>query len=256
MRRPAGHGGSLRIVDAHCHLLPLIDDGPGGWDEAEALLGMLAGALGSGSMCFASPHVRFSTCATQSSPVHARMDEYSAVVEKAAGGMRVGLAPEILLDAVSPVPPELSFMCFPGTNRLLVELPPRVPGMIAALMLGRLARHGFTLMLAHPERYRFVQRRISAVSSLASSGTALQISLRSLRSPSGAVRLTAESLLREGLCHVLASDCHHPGDAMLTECREEIEALSGRRAWDVLCRANPSAVVEGKEPVLLREALQ
>lgn len=245
----------MRIVDAHCHLLPLIDDGPGGWDEAEALLGRLAVSLGSGSLCFASPHVRFSACAAQSSPVHARMDEYTAVVEKAAGGMRVGLAPEILLDALSPVPPELSFMCYPGTNRLLVELPPRLPGMIAVLMLGRLARRGFSLMLAHPERYRFAQRRSSAVVSLASAGIALQISLRSLRSPLSAVRLTAERLLRDGLCHVLASDCHHPGDAMLTECRGEIDTLSGRGSWDILCHTNPSAVVEGGRPVLLREAL-
>lgn len=245
----------MRIVDAHCHLLPFVDDGPGGWDEAEALLGRLADSLGSGSLCFASPHVRISACASQSSFVHARMDEYTAVVKKAAGGTRVGLAPEILLDALSPVPPELFFMCYPGTNLLLVELPPGIPRVIAVLMLGRLSKRGFSLMLAHPERYRFARRRPSCLASLASAGIALQVSLRSLRSPVAEIRLAAEGLLRNGLCHVLASDCHHPGDAMLTDCREEIDALSGRGSWNILCCENPSTLVEGGRPVLLREAL-
>ena len=70
---------------------------------------------------------------------------------------------------------------------------------------------GITPVLAHPERIEAVQRRPQLLVRLVESGMLSQVTAGSLLGHFGAgVRRFTEDLVRGGLAHLIASDCHRP----------------------------------------------
>ncbi len=106
---------------------------------------------------------------------------------------------------------------------------------------------GFAVVLAHPERYPFVERAITSLDTLIEGGVLLQLTAPSLLGDYGAsVRRTAERLLLRGAYRVASSDRHHPGPARsLALLHERIAELTDSETADSLLSENPTAVLDG-----------
>ena len=212
-------------VDAHCHLLPGVDDGA---DTPEESLAIIRGqqALGlRGAIC--TPHIMARL--PQNTPAHLREQfaQFTSIVNSQSSivNFQLHLAAEYMLDEAFPrhlasgdlltIPASELGTSVPKDNTtgnyVLVELPQYLlpPGwqdMLDGILAG-----GMTPLLAHPERYHRIldERDIRA---LVARGIALQGNLGSLTGYYGRrVKSLAQSLLADKLYTTFGTDSHSYG---------------------------------------------
>ena len=238
------------MIDLHVHILPGVDDGPASPEQALAMATALVQA-GTHTVV-ATPHFHDWTrailphrgaIAERVGALRTYLAEHGVALTVLPGG-ECFLSPELIASVQSGDAPGLG-----DGPYLLVELPIANTVVHPEYAVAELHRHGATVLLAHAERYPFVQRNPSeALLPLLSCGAAIQVSLGSLgtRAPSGQ-RKAAERLLTAGLVHVLASDAH------AVRHIETAAALRGRAAdlvgadnYQLLTEENPRRVLAGE----------
>lgn len=229
-----------KLVDLHCHILPGVDDGAPDPGASSALLDQ---ALRSGvDRIVLTPHFY---------PAHMDADEFLRRREAAFAslkalpqtkGMRFRLGAEIAYVPFFDRLP-LERLAFEGTRYLLMELDFRYlqPGVEDAIRacIGR----GLTPILAHVERYPYLEQDPMLLYSWVCSGALAQVNAGYiLRSGSNCRR--ALKLAERGLVHVLASDAHNAKFRPVT-LREGVAKLPAALS-ERLCR-NADAVFENRE---------
>ncbi|MGB9589865.1 MAG: tyrosine-protein phosphatase [Candidatus Hydrothermia bacterium] len=193
----------MRWIDLHSHILPGIDDGPGNMDES---LRMADEALNIGlEKVFATPHV----LNVSNIPAREKLKELARIIT-AKTGLQVTTGYEVhILSIVEGTDPMNLRM--EGTNIVLVEFPLINEILAAGDYLSDLIKRGLTPLLAHPERYHYMNpyklRKLveMGVCTLANSGSFAGVHGRE-------PKRRAECFLREGLVNAVASDAHGPGD--------------------------------------------
>ena len=214
-------------VDAHCHLLPGVDDGA---DTPEESLAIIRGqqALGlRGAIC--TPHIMARI--PQNTPAYLRQafEHFQSIVNRQSSivNFQLHLAAEYMLDEAFPrhlasgdlltiSAPELGTSVPNNSSTstkkyLLVELPQYLlpPGWQD--MLDAILSAGYTPLLAHPERYLRILEE-NDIRALVDRGIALQGNLGSLTGYYGSrVKSLAQSLLADGLYTTFGTDSHSYG---------------------------------------------
>jgi protein-tyrosine phosphatase len=230
-------------VDVHTHVLPGVDDGVRTLDEAVATAAEAA-AAGVDALV-ATPHVR-DDYPTTADAIH---DGVAALRrELAARDVPLELHPgaELALERVGVIEPgELGRYSLAGGPYVLVEFPyrgwPAGAEAVAATLLG----HGYTPLLAHPERNDVIADRPERLRPLVEAGCYVQVTSGSVTGGLGrTARRAAESLLDLGLVHVVATDLHGPS-LERAGLAAAFEALGGDEAARTLVATAPRAVLEG-----------
>jgi protein-tyrosine phosphatase len=236
------------MIDLHAHILPGIDDGPSGFDEALAM--MEAGRKDgiTGAVC--SSHVldRFDV-ATESRFA----DAFSELRKRAAlAGIRMDLwlGAEIHMNvSLDPVPVAATIAA--GGKFILVELPLNDIPHDADDKLFQLTVEGYSPILAHPERNAVLIEKPERVYSLVLRGVLMQVNAGSLTGEFGyRIRKAAETLLDHGLVHFIGTDCHNLRSRPM-RLSAAFKAAAGRVGADTareLTEGNPLRVIAG-EPV-------
>lgn len=195
------------LIDLHTHILPGVDDGARDEDEA---LAMLAAAARDGiTTVVAAPHSH-----------HVKAAQVLAGVERlrfAARDAQIDIT--ILPGHEARISADLvdrynngALLTLNGTNWLLLEcyLFHDWPIHLIERSVDRLRDAGLRPLLAHAERYPFVQRDPAALQSLIDRGIPIQINAGSLfYRETDIERITAEHLLHTRTAHVIASDAHN-----------------------------------------------
>ena len=212
-------------VDAHCHLLPGVDDGA---ESAEDALSIIRGqqALGlRGAIC--TPHIMARYPQNTPACLREQFAQFTSIVnsQSSIGNFRLHLAAEYMLDEAFPrhlasgdlltIPASELGTSVPKDNTtrnyVLVELPQYLlpPGWQD--MLDSILAAGHTPLLAHPERYLRILEEAD-LRALAARGIALQGNLGSLTGYYGSrVKAIAQSLLADKLYTTFGTDSHSYG---------------------------------------------
>jgi len=240
------------LIDLHTHVLPGVDDGARTEDEA---LAMLAAAAQDGiTTVLATPHAH-----------HAAADRVREGVERlnlaaTAAGINVSVLPgheaRISVELVNRYR-DGQLLTLNGTDWLLLEcyLFDDWPIHLVERSVDRLIEAGLRPILAHAERYPFVQRDPSVLCSLIDRGIPIQINAGSLfLRESDSERTTAEHLLRSRSAHIIASDAHN-ARYRPPALRSAYERAAQLTSHDYTCwmQAVVRRVIAG-EPVDLHEA--
>ena len=164
---------AVRFVDIHSHLIPEIDDGAASLLES---LEMLRFAYERGTRAMvATPHMFASF--GNSDPL-AVYDTYVSTVrrlERLANSDENAFSKEMALYLGSEnfVSPEFlealkdrNVLTLNGSRYLLVEFPPYLPFETAASAIDRVLEVGLTPVLAHVERYSFLEGKPRRLASL------------------------------------------------------------------------------------------
>ena len=235
------------MYDIHCHMLPSLDDGPASLEDAISMAEM---AQEDGiQVVVATPHA--ADILQKGGP-----DALSGYVEGFDQELRArGLKVRVLCGTECKLTPELPEQVVQGTVRtlngsryLLVELDflQYSPYTLHILFQVQLAR--FVPVIAHPERQATILRRPQLAEELVSRGAVLQLTAGSLLGVFGkAAHRSAETLLRRGLVHVIASDAHAAtGDRLplLSPVLEAVQRVVGSHGAQLLLVDNPRAIVE------------
>lgn len=236
------------MIDLHCHLLPAVDDGVPSLDEAVELARELVHA--GFSTVAASPHVGMGPGGHVVPTVAAAKRD-----ELAARLAQEGIELELLPNAEHHVSPELFAMVargevtpIGGRGRWLLTELPWEPIANAGEVLFRLQSKGYTLLLAHPERYSYLG--LPALEALAARGVRFQLELGSvIEVYGGRAKQRAHQLLDRGLVDVVATDLHRARQAQdwLARALAELERLVGANGVEVLFVDNPRRILDGSD---------
>lgn len=196
-----GSGLLKGAVDNHSHILYGLDDGV---KTVEDSLEILAWLEEQGlSEVWLTPHVMEDVPNTTAA-IRARFEELKAVYP---GGLTLHLAAEYMIDNLFEQRLSARDLLFHGEDIVLVETSTMAPPINFWDVLEDMMRTGYRPLLAHPERYRYMQpddyRRLHGM------GVYLQMNLPSIVGFYGeTARRRAMDLLDKGWYCMTGSDCH------------------------------------------------
>lgn len=241
------------IVDLHSHLIPGVDDGAQSPGESKRALSELAGQ--DVGRLITTPHVDGSL-SERPDALAARLEELDAgwrrlqeVAGDDADAPDVLRGAEVKLDTPEPALDD-DRLRLAGTRFVLVEFPHLMIPPESARALFHISANGWVPVLAHPERYRGVEREIELASEWRRVGARLQVNAGSVEGRYGSdARRAALELLRRGWVDYLSSDYHARGRLDVQACRETLLAMGGEEQARLLMEANPTRLARDEDPI-------
>ena len=233
------------MVDIHCHILPDVDDGPTTWEASTAMCRMAA--ADGVQHIVATPHANY-----EYEYDRAAHEERLARLRVIAGNvvsLSLGCDFHFTYENLQGALAEPGRYCIGDTRYLLVEFSDFAIPPTTSDHLKELVKHGITPIITHPERNPILQRHPEQLAEFFQLGALLQVTANALTGRWGKVsRKMAETLLRNGMVHVLASDAHDLRDRkpVLSEGREAAARLVSPEAARALVNDNPRAIISGQ----------
>lgn len=203
-----------KMIDTHSHVLPGIDDGSKSLKESLDILQGLGKQGVTELIC--TPHYIAET--KHASPRKANEKLLAELQDKAAKNginIKLHLGNEIYIDRdiskfirakkIAPLSDEKMF--------LLIELPMSGKYPQHDEIFKNLQQKGWTIILAHPERYHSTQADYTIIESLHESGILFQCNLGSFIGQYGRqAKKLAKRLAKEKLIFCVGTDIHHRRD--------------------------------------------
>src|SRR5215469_7899551 len=196
------------MIDIHLHILPGVDDGPETLQEALALAKVLV-EDGIHS-AVATPHFNDQFPQRSAAEIRERVHDLQQALDhhqiplRLFAGHEVLIKPGLIEDIQAGRLATLN-----GSRYLLLELWNSTWLPETERVIFELQAFGIIPVIAHPERYRAIQKDPARLTALVRQGALAQLTASSLVGMQGnTARRTAEDLLKRGLIHCIASDAH------------------------------------------------
>ena len=240
------------MIDVHCHILPDVDDGAENLKESLAMADL---AIGCGVRdIIATPHFRGAEQELENLPrMVEQLNRLNRALDAEGKKLRIHPGAEIL--------------CFPetvglarqgklptlgGSDYVLCEFFFDAPFEYMDRILADIAKAGYKIVVAHPERYEAVIRDPRTARHWFRKGYVIQLDKGSvLGAFGGRVQAAARWLLDGGFVHMIASDAHSP--------RRRTTDLSHLRFWllerypeayaQLLLEKNPGRILRNQDMV-------
>lgn len=192
----------------HSHLLPQLDDGVQSFEDALAIISQLK-AFGYKKI-ITTPHIIADTYKNSPDTILPRLAELNAYLQRENADIKIEAAAEYYLDEalMQKVTAHEQLLTF-GKKYLLFETNFLNEPMFLKEFIFSATTQGYRLILAHPERYIFLQHDIKKAQDLLDRGVLFQVNLISLTGYySREAKKLAERLIANGHVHFLGTDCH------------------------------------------------
>lgn len=194
------------MTEWHCHILPGVDDGVGNIDDS---LAILADYERMGIECvWLTPHIMEDV----PNSTTALIERFAELNRRYKGSIRLRLASENMIDKLFTERLEADDVLPIGNRQdmLLVETSYFNPPLNLDKTLERIKAKGYYPLLAHPERYNYLET-MADYDRLKAMGVRFQLNLLSLAGYYGKIaRDKSLKLLKAGYYDVFGSDIHRP----------------------------------------------
>lgn len=241
------------MTDIHTHILPGLDDGAQSvYDTIE----MAAMAFESGTRCIvATPH-----CNIPGLYDNYFGDRYIQAFKSAQEALRgegipVELLPGMEVFATEDLPDLLTagrIMSLNQTRNILIEFDFGEDPLFADQVLRRVREVGGCPVIAHAERFEFVQDDPRIVYRWQERGYGVQVNKGSFMGRFGSrAERTAYRLLNHNLITAVASDAHSPvrRTTYMADAYDILAEGYPENYLDILFEKNPMLLCQGKQPV-------
>jgi protein-tyrosine phosphatase len=191
--------------DIHCHILPGVDDGAQDLDESLAMLEAAKAAGITSIVC--TPH-----CRDPYFDYDAMWDAYELLVDH-ADGFPLQMGFEVYHDKLLSLGMSWAeYLHFDGSDEFLLEFSPSATAFEFETYdrtIYELQGMGYDVIIAHPERYRAIQKDPDIAKRLVEMGCKLQASADFVAGGRfGKEKKPAKKLAADGLYSFVGSDAH------------------------------------------------
>lgn len=195
-------------VDLHSHLIPGIDDGVKSIDESVKILRELS-KIGIQKVV-TTPHIAQEFYSNTPKIINEGLNEVRKAIEKEGIPLIIEAAAEYYIDSdfLRKVHDSTELLTF-GDRNILVETPFINKPHFFEEAIFSLTSNGYKPVLAHPERYDFIQNDTDYLIKLKELGVLFQVTASSFMGYySKAAKKVAEKMLQNKLIDFLGSDIH------------------------------------------------
>lgn len=233
------------MVDLHSHVLPGLDDGASTLEESLEML-RLAAATGTTDIV-ATPH-----CSPQypfKPAVISQLVTELAAKTHGAPAIHTGCDFHLSYDNVRDALRYPTRYSINNGPYLLVELPELVSLLPTRNVLRELLNTRIIPVITHPERNSSVQGQRKELEKWVEDGCLVQITAQSLLGGFGIrAQRAAQSFMRAGLVHFVASDAHGTTQRTtdLSAAFQYVSTVYGSSRARTLFVSNPTAVISGQ----------
>lgn len=240
------------MVDIHSHILPGLDDGAGTLDEA-VRMARIAVKSGIYHMAATSHGNYYSYSMEQ---YRESFDILQETLEEQEISLKLYPGMEIFVnDRAIKLLKSQRLLTLNNTDYVLIEFDFEEEVSNVLRWIRKIQSMGYRIVLAHPERYIFIQNDLELAFFLEESGCVLQVNGGSLLGRFGRdCQFIARKLMENGVIGALATDAHDT-EYRLPEMRALWDFLShteGSVTAKLLLSENPSRILKGYK-ILERE---
>ena len=196
-------------TDIHSHLLPGIDDGA---RDMESSVRLIRGMKELGfKKLITTPHVMWDMYQNTNDIILEKLDEIRSRLKDEGPDIEINAAAEYFIDEhveelLNQKAPLLSF----GNNFVLVEFSMASPPFDLKEVIFEMQLQGYQPVIAHPERYIYLEQNKSFYEELRDAGCLFQLNALSLSGYYGrSVMELAIHLVKKQYYDLVGSDLHH-----------------------------------------------
>lgn len=233
------------MIDLHSHLLPCVDDGATGFREAYQMVQKYKQAGFQGAVV--TPHYDADRYLVNAAKVDYTLKLLKDMLQETGVDFSLYPGNEIRLSAKTLM--ELrggSVHSLAKSRYVLIEFPFTSFPHYAAEMIFRLQMDAYIPILAHCERYRYVQDNPEILKPFLQTGCLIQANISSIEGNRSAE--TLKWLMERNMVHILATDAHR-AEGRSPDVRESLEKLRrlfGNEMIEQCTVTRPQAVVEDR----------
>ena len=200
---------SVLNTDMHSHLLPGIDDGA---QDMETSLELIRGMKELGyHKLITTPHIIWDMYRNTPAIINEKLELVRKAVKKEAIDVEIYAAAEYFLDEhVEELLKKKEPLLTISGNKVLTEFSMAFPSLNTKDILFEMQMQGYQPIIAHPERYIYLQQNKEFYRELKDIGCLFQLNILALGGHYGrAVKDLAEYLLNNGFYDMVGTDLHN-----------------------------------------------
>ena len=236
------------MIDFHTHILPNIDDGSKNIEETFSLIKEAEKA--GFNKIISTSHYLEGFYESNHMDRKAWIDVLNSKIKEQNINVELFLGSEIYIsDNIIRLIEEERASSINKTRYLLFEMPLNARPLNLYDIVFEMIRHKYIPILAHPERYFFVQKDIELIYDLIQNGVLMQSNFGSFTGFYGTeIQKTAKELLKRNMIHFLGSDVHRQ-NTLYREIPDALKMLKkyiSQEKIEELTEKNASLVLENK----------
>lgn len=244
------------MIDTHSHIIPGIDDGAKTFEDSIAMLKQ-AELSGFTDIILTPHYLKGTKYNTQNVKKWELYQELKRLAKEAGIGINLYLGNEIYIDAELPemlagyVGKTTDLMyevsTLNSTKYVLVELPVRAEEKSAKATLTAIIKMGFVPLIAHPERYYYVQDNLEVLNDYLRMGCLLSGDILAVTGKYGKrEEKIFKKLLKDGKYFCLAVDAHKPADYVMVDAMKKLRKfVKDEAVINTLVEGNPRRIIGG-----------
>lgn len=242
------------MTDLHCHILPGVDDGSKNMEETIKILKEAENA-GFDTICFTPHYVEPNYLNTKTQnydilkQVEKRLEEENIQVKLLLGN-------EIFIhENMNKLLESKTISTLADSNYVLIELPmyQELPQEVVQKILDSVREKGFKIVIAHPERYTYIQKKPKKILEYFGDDVIFQGNYASMIGAYGREAQKAmKKLLKDNVIHYLATDVHHINRCFyeeFDEIKKKLLKVIDKDYFEIITETNPRLVIENKEVI-------
>ena len=236
------------MIDVHSHILPNIDDGSISIEETFNLIKEAKEAGFEGIVC--TSHYMENYYETNRPEREVWINAIHENLENKNIDMNLYLGNEIYMsDNIIELLEDGKATTMNDTSYVLFELPMNAEPMNLYDMVYEMQQYKIVPILAHPERYSFVQTDPELIYDLIDKGVLMQANYGSIIGQYGKkAQMIVQKFLENNMIHMLGTDVHRQNTIYpkIPEIILELKSLIGEEKVKELTTINPELVINNK----------
>lgn len=236
------------MIDVHSHIIYGVDDGS---KSLEQSLEIIKESYNAGfDKIIATPHYIEDYYEVDKIDINNRINTIKQELKKINCPIEIIQGNEIYItENINQLIEDKKATSINDNKYVLFELPLNAEAMNLNRVIYQILSKGRIPILAHPERYPFVQKDPNVLIPLIEDGVIIQSNFGSIVGQyKKSAEITLKKMLEHNMVHLLGSDVHRPNTIYsgIDQCLESIEKIIGKNKLEEIVNINPEMVIRGE----------